>query len=68
MKILIVTQYFFSYYFRVNDLVEELKNRNFEVEILTSYPNYPEGKIFEEFKKDPKKFSKFKNCKVQFLD
>ena len=51
MKILIVSQYFWPEYFRVNDLVLELKKKNVEIEILTSYPNYPDGKIFEEFKK-----------------
>ena len=64
MKILIVSQYFWPEYFRVNDLVAELKKKDFEIEILTSYPNYPEGKIFKDFKINPKKYSKFQNCKV----
>tara|TARA_B110000977_G_scaffold119113_1_gene153564 strand:- start:3735 stop:5624 length:1890 start_codon:yes stop_codon:yes gene_type:complete len=64
MKILIVSQYFWPEYFRVNDLVTEFKKKDFEVEILTSYPNYPEGKIFKDFKINPKKYSKFQNCKV----
>ena len=53
MKILIVSQYFWPEYFRVNDLVSELKSKDIEIEILTSYPNYPGGKVFRDFKKDP---------------
>ena len=65
MKILIVSQYFWPEYFRINDLVEEFKKEEVEINILTSYPNYPEGKVFPEFKKNPEKFSKFKNCKIR---
>ena len=64
MKILIVSQYFWPEYFRVNDLVIELKKKNVEIEILTSYPNYPSGKIFEEFKKNPNQYSQFEGCKI----
>ena len=64
MKILVVSQYFWPEYFRVNDLVEELTNNGIEVEILTSYPNYPGGKVFKEFRDNPKKFKKFNNCKI----
>ena len=65
MKILIVSQYFWPEYFRVNDLVEELKlKKDVEIEILTSYPNYPLGEVYEEFKKNPKAFSVYKNCKI----
>lgn len=64
MKILIVSQYFWPEYFRVNDLVLELKKKNVEIEILTSYPNYPSGKIFEEFKKNPNQYSQFEGCKI----
>ena len=53
MKILIVSQYFWPEYFRVNDLVSELKSKDIEIEILTSYPNYPGGKVFEDFKGNP---------------
>lgn len=66
MRILIVSQYFWPEYFRINDLVKELKNssQNFKIDILTSYPNYPSGKIFDEFKKNKKKFKYFNGCKI----
>ena len=54
MKILVVSQYFWPEYFRVNDLVEELTNNGIEVE-TTSYPNYPGGKVFKEFIDNQKK-------------
>lgn len=64
MKILLVSQYFWPEYFRVNDLVDELKSHGIEVEILTSYPNYPGGKVFREFKENPRKFDSYKDCKI----
>ena len=64
MKILIVSQYFWPEYFRVNDLVLELQKKEVEIEILTSYPNYPGGEIFEDFKKNPDRYSKFQGCKI----
>jgi len=64
MRILIVTQYFWPEYFRVNDLAIDLSKKNFEVDILTGYPNYPKGEIFEDFKKNKKKFSKIGNINI----
>ena len=49
MRVLIVSQYFWPENFRINDVVEHFKSRGHEVEILTGYPNYPEGKIFDLF-------------------
>ena len=64
MKVLLVSQYFWPEHFRVNDLALELKKEGHEVEILTSIPNYPEGKIYDEFKKNPKKFDYYHGIKV----
>ena len=49
MNVLIVTQYFWPEYFRVNDLAIELKKKNINVDILTGYPNYPKGEIYRDF-------------------
>jgi len=46
MRILIVTQYFWPENFRINDMALGLKERGHEVAVLTSIPNYPEGKFF----------------------
>jgi glycosyltransferase involved in cell wall biosynthesis len=64
MRILIVSQYFWPEYFRVNDLAIDLSRKNFEVDVLTGFPNYPKGEIFEDFKKNKKKFSNIGNINI----
>lgn len=64
MKILIVSQYFWPENFRVNDLAAELVKRGHEVTVLTGLPNYPDGQIFEDYRKDPSKFSDYHGVKV----
>ncbi len=64
MNILIVSQYFWPEYFRVNDLALELKEKGHNVEVLTSIPNYPKGKVYKEFKEDPKKFNNYEGIKI----
>lgn len=49
MKILIVTQYFYPETFRVNTLSTELVKRGHDVTVLTGYPQYPQGKIYEGY-------------------
>lgn len=49
MKILIVTQYFYPETFRVNTLCTELVKRGYEVTVLTGYPQYPQGKIYDGY-------------------
>lgn len=49
MKILIMTQYFYPETFRVNTLCAELVRRGHEVTVLTGYPQYPQGKIYEGY-------------------
>lgn len=49
MKILIVTQYFYPETFRVNTLCTELVKRGHDVTVLTGYPQYPQGKIYEGY-------------------
>lgn len=63
-KILVVSQYFWPENFRVNELVQELKNRGHTVEVLTSTPNYPEGKVFPDFIKNPNKYKDYHGIKV----
>lgn len=49
MKVLIVTQYFWPEDFRINDLALGLKQRGWEVTVLTGKPNYPRGRFFEGY-------------------
>lgn len=64
MRILIVSQYFWPENFRINELVKFLKEKNYSVDVLTGYPNYPEGRLFEEYKIDPIKYSNFYGAKI----
>ena len=63
-KVLVVSQYFWPENFRVNELVLELQKRGFDVDVLTSIPNYPSGKIFPEYAKKPKKYRDYFGVKV----
>lgn len=50
MKILIVTQYFYPETFRINDVCFQLVKEGHQVTVLTGLPNYPEGKIKDEYR------------------
>lgn len=51
MKLLVVCQYYYPEPFRVTDICEELVKLGHQVTVLTGLPNYPEGKILQEYKK-----------------
>lgn len=46
MRILIITSYFWPENFRINDLAVGLKKKGHDISVLTSIPNYPEGKFY----------------------
>ncbi len=62
MKILIVSQYFWPENFRVNDVAEYLSEKGYEIDIYTSYPSYPNKKIYENLSYEDKNF--FKNVNI----
>jgi glycosyltransferase involved in cell wall biosynthesis len=64
MRILVVSQYFWPENFRINDLVQEFVQRGHDITVLTGYPNYPGGEIFEDFRNAPSAFSHFSGAKV----
>lgn len=64
MRLLVVTQYFWPENFRINELVAELVARGHEVTVLTGCPNYPEGEIFTEFRKNPESFARYEGATV----
>lgn len=49
MKILVVSQYFKPENFRINDIVQSLVELGHDLSVLTTQPNYPDGKIFRGF-------------------
>lgn len=49
MNILVVTQYFYPENFRINTLCRELVARGHDVTVMTAYPQYPQGAIYEGY-------------------
>ena len=49
MNILVVSQYFYPEPFRVNSFCKELVSRGHDVTVLTGYPQYPYGKIYDGY-------------------
>lgn len=64
LRILIVSQYFWPEEMRINDLVKGLVVRGHEVTVLTGLPNYPEGTVFEEFRREPSSFAQYHGARV----
>ncbi|MBD9438698.1 glycosyltransferase family 4 protein [Pseudomonas sp. PDM04] len=64
LKILVVSQYFWPENMRINNLVEGFVAKGHEVTVLTGFPNYPEGKKFEEYKREPEQFSTYQGATV----
>ena len=51
MKILVVCQYYYPEPFRIKDICEEIVRRGHEVHVVTGYPNYPEGILYNGYGK-----------------
>lgn len=49
MKILVFSQYFYPENFRINTLCRELVKRGHNVTVVTAYPQYPVGEIYEGY-------------------
>ena len=65
MRVLLVTHHFWPENFKVNDLIDGLLDKGHDVTILTGKPNYPEGKIYPEFRDNPQKFRKFRSAQIK---
>ncbi len=64
LKILVVTQYFWPENMRINDLVEGFLEKGHELTVLTGLPNYPEGRLYSEYKKNKQAFTDYKGAKI----
>ena len=64
MRILVVSQYFWPENFRINEIVENLSSNGHDVDVITGYPNYPEGELHSAFKKNPQDFQIYKGAKI----
>ena len=49
MKILVFSQYFYPENFRINTLCRELAHRGHDVTVVTGYPQYPGGEIYDGY-------------------
>lgn len=64
MRVLVVSQYFWPEEFRINDLVAGLVARGHEVVVLTNPPNYPQGRVFPDYRQDPRSYSRFNGAEI----
>lgn len=64
LRVLVVTQYFWPENMRINDLVRDFTEKGHSVTVLTGLPNYPEGKVFSEFKAAPERFNDYFGAEV----
>lgn len=48
-KILVICQYYKPEPFRISDICEEMVRRGHEVHVVTGYPNYPEGVLYDGY-------------------
>ena len=67
MKILVVTQYFYPETFRVNSLCTELVKRGHDVTVLTGFPQYPRGKIYDGYGFNKEYNHKWNGAKIERL-
>lgn len=64
MRILVVYQHYYPEPFRINDTCETLVERGHEVTVLTGLPNYPEGRIFEEYRNRKRRVETIKGVNI----
>lgn len=64
LRILVVTQYFWPENMRINDLVRDFTEKGHSVTVLTGLPNYPEGKVFDEFQAAPERFNDYFDARI----
>jgi glycosyltransferase involved in cell wall biosynthesis len=64
MRILVVSQYFWPENFRINDLVTEWTGRGHAVTVLTGVPNYPAGRVFDDYRARPTNYTGFAGAQV----
>ena len=64
MNILVVSQYYFPEQFRINDICEQLVRDGNSVTVLTGLPNYPTGKVPNEYRCGRKRKEDINGVKV----
>lgn len=64
MHLLVISQYFWPENFRINDLVADFVQKGHQVTVLTGLPNYPEGQVFEAYRRAPADFASYAGARV----
>ena len=65
MKILVISQYFYPETFRINILCRELVKRGHDVTVMTGYPQYPGGVIYDGYGFDIPYEKQWQGVKIQ---
>lgn len=50
MRVLILSQYYWPEGFYINDIADAISQSGAQVEVLTGKPNYPSGKVFDNYR------------------
>ncbi|MCM3602191.1 glycosyltransferase family 4 protein [Robertmurraya korlensis] len=64
MNILVVCQYYYPEPFRISDICETLVEKGHEVTVLTGLPNYPEGRVLDDYRYGQKRNEVINGVKV----
>ena len=64
MKILLVTQYYWPENSRVTDIAGSLQKEGNEVTVLTGLPNYPQGYIYEGYRKGENRIQTYNDVHI----
>lgn len=64
MKILVVCQYYYPEPVRITDICETLAQKGHQVTVLTGLPNYPEGRVLDEYRHGRKRNETLNGVKV----
>jgi len=64
VRVLVVSHYFWPENFRINDLVADLGRRGHKVTVLSGPPNYPEGRVFPEYRREPGRYSVYEGAAI----
>jgi glycosyltransferase involved in cell wall biosynthesis len=64
VKILVVCQYYYPEPFRISDICETLVQKGHDVTVLTGLPNYPEGRVLDEYRQGKKRNETLNGVKV----
>ena len=64
MNILVLCQYYYPEPFRITDICETLVSEGHEVTVLTGLPNYPEGRVLDDYRSGKKRNEIIKGVRV----